>query len=245
MCHCGLGTGQCVLVIIKLRTCLGVTSRQTRTCSAHWPLHSFSGHLGGSFITNLTQENAENEHIALQCTKLSCHHPCEPSSGTGAAAQAGAAARLSQLLPGLLSLAQALSCLGPSWVLPRPFWELFVPFPLWLMGQELEAIAEPLPNQSWGKAAVQILLRLVLFMLVLSSWISGSHPVSCGSAGVSPQTQTGSLQLFLNGLCSLQTPLSPSSSSSFADIFSLLVLNKNRSVVSNLLCNDFTIFCQT
>lgn len=41
-------------------------------------------------------------------------------------------------------------------------------------------------------------------------------------------------------------PPSPSSSSSsFAETFSLLALNKNRSVVSNLLCDDFTIFCQT
>lgn len=41
-------------------------------------------------------------------------------------------------------------------------------------------------------------------------------------------------------------PPSPSSSSSsFAETISLLALNKNRSVVSNLLCDDFTIFCQT
>lgn len=63
-----------------------------------------------------------------------------------------------------------------------------------------------------------------------------------------PETQTDFLCLLFHGLCSLE-PLEMLSEPLLLQLicryfFSPLALNKNRSVVSNLLCNDFTIFCQ-
>lgn len=130
-------------------------------------------------------------------------------------------------------------------------------FALWVHGLESwKPRTEILPYQSHGQEDNQILLCKfysgtfrahvceircsdpILFLLRVKavSIPETDHPFPCISSS------TGSAS------CSCSRhPLSPSSSSSSssAETFSLLALNKNRSVVSNLLCDDFTIFCQT
>lgn len=97
-------------------------------------------------------------------------------------------------------------------------------------------------------------------LLTLVSKYFHIHVCAIGSSSARPPEEEGHLHPWDNlanfflcissvkvwTLCNFSRhPPSPSSSSSSADTFSLLVLNKNRSVVSNLLCNDFTVFCQT